>query len=64
LPGARIAAGLGFHFQQQKVVDPGLGQSPCRRQAGDAAADDQNAGFSGFGRRRKTAITQAMAERV
>ena len=64
LLGPRIATDFTFHFQQQKVVDRSIGQFPGCRQPGDATANDQHTGLSHFGRRRKTAIAQAMAKRV
>jgi hypothetical protein len=64
LAAARIAAGLAFHVENQKVVDTGLGQPPGGRQPGDAAADDQHASPARFGWRRELAVAQTMAERL
>ena len=62
LASARVAAGFGFHLQHGEVIDAAACQSPRRREAGNAAPDDQDAGAADAVRGTADALAQAMAK--
>ncbi len=61
LAGARVAAELVFHVENQEVIHPALGQPPRGGEAGNAAADDHHAGPARLRRCREAAVAQAVA---
>jgi hypothetical protein len=59
---ARIAADCTLHFHQREIVEAGPLELPRRREAANAAADDQYRDATCFRRWRKFAKVQTMAD--
>jgi hypothetical protein len=53
---AGVAAGGVVHFEEDEVGEAAFTEAPCGTEAGDAAADDDNGEFLGFGWRREGGV--------
>ena len=53
---AGVAAGGVVHFEEDEIGEAAFAEAPCGAEAGDAAADDDDGEFFGFGWRREGGV--------